>query len=664
MTAPFPDQEFLALQEALVGRYSLQRELGRGGMGIVYLAHEVALDRPVALKLLPPRMASDPALRERFMREARTAAKLSQPNIVPIYTVDEVGGFVFFTMAYVDGISLGATIRDRGPLSSSEASRVLREVAWALAYAHVHGVVHRDVKPDNILIEAGGARALVTDFGIAQVQEATGVMGKGEVLGTAEFMSPEQASGETVDERSDIYSLGVVGYYTLTGRLPFEGETVSAVLAKHITEAAPLLSSVAPEVPKHLAGAIDRCLLKAPADRFANAEDLAAALSQSIEVRREIPVPLRAFLNQNRDQLSGLPLWAVFVAWTAAAALAVGVSGEPVIALFMLFGALAMGVVPIGMLLRMARQLLGSGYGRQELLLALKDGLQTRKEELAFERGGERNWIDRMAPGLLYGGLAAMGVGTGLAYILDLNAVSDLVFGGLIALTAGGAVASVVGFPLTAVRGGSRRGLPGKWWSKFWESRAGKWLFKAAGVRLEGIPNVGTAYGPTELAIGLAAERLFEELPKAEREELAELPEVVSRLENDASRMRQRIEELDGMLFDIGGAGEAGLIASVPAGGSQPDMTEHRDQLADDLQRARDEAQATLQDVVTSLETIRLGLLRMHAGTGTVGGITQSFSKADEIAADIERLLEGRAEVERALSDESEGPTVSVRSAS
>jgi hypothetical protein len=452
----------------------------------------------------------------------------------------------------------------------------------------------------------------------------------------------------------------------LTGRLPFEGETPAAVLAKHITQAAPLLSSVAPEVPKHLAGAIDRCLLKSPADRFANAEDLAAALSQSIEIRREIPVPLRAFLNQNRDQLSGLPLWAVFVAWTAAAALAMGVSGEPpVIILCMLVMALAMGVVPIAMLLRMARQLLGSGYGRQELLLALRDGLQTRKEELAFERrGGERNWIDRIAPGLLYGGLAAMGVGTGLAVILDLSAVSDLVFGGLITLTAGGAVASVVGFPLTAVRSGSRRGLPGKWWSKFWESRAGKWLFKAAGVRLEGIPNVGTAYGPTELAIGLAAERLFEELPKAEREELKELPEVVSRLENDASRMRQRIEELDGMLFDIGGAGEAGLIANVPAGGSQPDITEHRDQLADDLQRARDEAQATLQDVVTSLENIRLGLLRMHAGTGTVGGITQSFSKADEIAADIERLLEGRAEVERVLSDEPEGPSGSDRSSS
>jgi serine/threonine-protein kinase len=655
MTDQIPDQEFISLQEVLAGRYSLQRELGRGGMGIVYLAHEVALDRPVALKLLPPAMASDPELRERFMREARTAAKLSQPNIVPIYTVDDVAGFVFFTMAYVDGVSLGAAIRDRGPLPSSEANRVLREVAWALAYAHVHGVVHRDVKPDNILLEADGARALVTDFGIAQVGESAGTTASGEVLGTAEFMSPEQANGQTVDERSDIYSLGVVGYYVLTGRLPFVGETAAAVLAKHITQAAPLLSNVAPEVPKHLAQAVDRCLAKDPADRFANAEDLAGALSQSIELRREIPVPIRVFLKQNRERLSGLPLWALFVAYSAVVALVVGVSGEPVIALFMLAMTLAMGAVPIGMLLRMARQLLGSGYGRQELLLALNDDLQKRKEELAFERGSERKWVDRMSLGLLYGGLAAMGVGTGLAYILDLNAISDLLFGGLVALTAGGAVASVVGFPLTAVRGGSRRGLPGKWWSKFWQSRVGKWLFQAAGVRLKGLPHAGSAYGPTELAIGMAAERLFEELPKAEREQLKELPEVVSRLEKHAAGMRQRIEELDTMLCDIGGEGEVEQTERVAAGASRPDMAAERDHVVEDLSQARDKARARLKDVVASLETIRLGLLRMHAGTGTVGGITQSFSQADEIAADIERLLEGRSDVELALKGVSEG---------
>ena len=148
-----PSAEFLALQTALAGRYSLERELGRGGMGIVFLAREVALDRLVALKLLPPEMAAQPEVRERFLKEARTAARLSHPNIVPIYAVDEIDEFVFFVMAYIDGGTLGDRIRERGPLSSSDAVRLLREVSWALGHAHLQGVVHRDVKPDNILLE-------------------------------------------------------------------------------------------------------------------------------------------------------------------------------------------------------------------------------------------------------------------------------------------------------------------------------------------------------------------------------------------------------------------------------------------------------------------------------------------------------------------------------
>src|SRR5207248_1557143 len=146
-----PDQLFLDFQSALAGRYSLERELGRGGMGVVYLAREVRLDRLVAIKLLPPARASDAKLRERFLREARTAAKLSHPHIIPIFTVDEVGDFVFFAMAYVDGETLTERVRRRGPLPPSEAARVLREVAWALAYAHSQGLVHRDVKADNIM---------------------------------------------------------------------------------------------------------------------------------------------------------------------------------------------------------------------------------------------------------------------------------------------------------------------------------------------------------------------------------------------------------------------------------------------------------------------------------------------------------------------------------
>jgi serine/threonine-protein kinase len=170
------DHVFLEVQSALAGRYWLERELGRGGIGIVYLAREVRLDRPVAIKLLPPARAGDPRLRERFLHEARTAAKLSHPHIIPIFTVEEVGAFVFFAMAYVEGETLTERVRRRGPLPPSEAARVLREIAWALAYAHSQGLVHRDVKPDNVVLERATGRALVMDFGIAgEVRGAAGL---------------------------------------------------------------------------------------------------------------------------------------------------------------------------------------------------------------------------------------------------------------------------------------------------------------------------------------------------------------------------------------------------------------------------------------------------------------------------------------------------------
>src|SRR6476660_1305059 len=162
-----PSGEFLELQAALAGEYSLQRELGRGGMGIVYLARDVQLDRDVAIKVLPTHMARSAESRERFLREARTAAGLSHPNIVPIHRVGEAGGFVFFVMSYVEGETLGERLRSKGPLPPADTMRIMREVAWALAYAHGRGIVHRDVKPDNILLEAATGRALVTDFGIA-----------------------------------------------------------------------------------------------------------------------------------------------------------------------------------------------------------------------------------------------------------------------------------------------------------------------------------------------------------------------------------------------------------------------------------------------------------------------------------------------------------------
>src|SRR5881296_4430701 len=276
-----PDRLFLDFQSALAGRYSLEREVGRGGMGVVYLAREVRLDRPVAIKLLPPSKARDGGLRERFLREARTAAKLSHPNIIPIFTVDEVGSLVFFSMAYVHGETLGQRVRGSGPLGVAQAARFLQEVALALDHAHAHGIVHRDVKPDNILLDTATGRALVSDFGIARVSSGPATTGP-HLLGTAEFMSPEQAGGGPLDERSDIYSLGVVAFYALSGRLPFEAPDPMTVLAQHVTDPAPPLASVAPAVPRRLAQVIDRCLAKDPLARFPSGAALADAIAAAV----------------------------------------------------------------------------------------------------------------------------------------------------------------------------------------------------------------------------------------------------------------------------------------------------------------------------------------------------------------------------------------------
>ncbi len=263
---------------ALAGQYELEREIGRGGMGVVYLARDLKLDRRVAIKTLPPHLASDPVVRERFLREARTAGRLTHPNIVPIHRADELDGHVFFVMGFVDGESLAQRIRELGRIDPREALRELRDVAFALGFAHDHGIIHRDVKAENILIERSSGRALVTDFGIARLAEAAPLTSTGQVLGTVYYLSPEQVSGEAVDARSDLYSLGVVGYFALAGRFPFDAELASAVLIAHVTKTAPPLHTVAADCPRAFADVIDRCLAKDPGDRFQTALEVVGAL--------------------------------------------------------------------------------------------------------------------------------------------------------------------------------------------------------------------------------------------------------------------------------------------------------------------------------------------------------------------------------------------------
>ncbi len=274
------EPERAALDRALGGQYEIVRLLGRGGMGAVYLARERALDRAVAIKVLPPEMAADADGSERFRREARTAAKLTHPNIVPLYSVGEAEGMLFFVMGYVRGESLGDRMRREGKLPFDDARRILSQLADALHYAHRQGVIHRDIKPDNVLLEDESGRPMLTDFGVAKASASGNTLTvAGAVVGTPHYMSPEQASGERdLDGRSDLYSLGVMGYAMLSGRLPFEGESFRDVMIQHMTRAPTPLRSMVADVPADLDAVITRALMKDAASRWSDGGAFALAL--------------------------------------------------------------------------------------------------------------------------------------------------------------------------------------------------------------------------------------------------------------------------------------------------------------------------------------------------------------------------------------------------
>jgi serine/threonine protein kinase len=287
------DDELRAhVERALTASYELDCEIGRGGMGVVYRAKDRGLKRLVAIKLLPPELAFRSDIKSRFLREAETAAQLSHPNIVPIYSVHEQNGLVFFVMAYISGDNLAKRLHERGVLTTDETRKIMREVGDALAYAHERGVVHRDIKPDNILLDAVTGRPMVTDFGIARAMDSSGdsrLTATGMAIGTPAYMSPEQAAGDReIDGRSDLYSLGVLGYQMLTGEPPFTAGSTPAMLVKHISEMPIPVQQRRSDVPTDLARTVMMLLEKEPKNRFPTASALVAALDA-----REAP-PQRA----------------------------------------------------------------------------------------------------------------------------------------------------------------------------------------------------------------------------------------------------------------------------------------------------------------------------------------------------------------------------------
>lgn len=280
MNAPPPDLQS-RLARALAGQYVVERLLGQGGMGTVFLARDVTLDRPVAIKVVSPDVSASAELRQRFLLEARTVARLRHPNIVSVYAAGEADGLLWFAMEFVPGESLRDRMQREKRVPADAVMAITHDLAMALDDAHVAGVVHRDVKPENILLDRDTGRAMLTDFGVARALSSAdaGLTGAGFVLGSPRYMSPEQASGEpTIDGRSDLYSLGLVAYEMLAGRPVIEAESAATILVKHLTEEPTPLRSLAADVPDELDAVIARALRKKPDERFSRGRVMAAAL--------------------------------------------------------------------------------------------------------------------------------------------------------------------------------------------------------------------------------------------------------------------------------------------------------------------------------------------------------------------------------------------------
>jgi serine/threonine-protein kinase len=637
--------ERAALEAALAGRFVLERELGRGGMGIVYLGREVALERQVAIKLLPPVLALDSQMRARFLREARTAASLSHPHIVPIHAVEEHGTLAFFSMSFIAGETLAERVTRTGPLSTQDALRVFREVAWALALAHDRGVIHRDIKPENILLERETGRSMVTDFGIARTASLPTLGAPGEVVGTPLFMSPEQALGAPVDGRSDLYALGATMFFALSGRTPFQADTIEAALASQLTVGAPPIAPIRPDVTSALAEAVDRCLAKDPEARFPSAAALAEALGAAHEVGGSVPRRLIEYREATENTAVDLVGYGTLVCVLLLAKDVDDLFGMQAFArrsMIVMAGSL-MAVTLVQLLLR-ARGLQQDGYSWVESrgVFSPRDARRGITSLHADRWGGRpasrlrrvRDWVEPVMLGL--------GVVWMVAYwwLGGEDLVSRLVpslhwafqiLGILLPLAIGRMLAAQL-----LIRQ-SVRAL----WYRICSGRSGQALFTAAGAGLRHPERLAaTGGGPTAVVLGSAATAVYEALPTTWRERLSSVPETVRALEETAEVLRAREAKLARARALVGGRASAHPVA----GGESP-----RAKARAELDEASRLLGERLAQVISALDNIRVDLVRLHAGVATPDDVSDALRAAEDVSIDISQLLAGEREVSELL---------------
>src|SRR5258708_2318216 len=467
-------------------------------------------------------------------------------------------------MAVEDGVTPGERIRTRGPLLPGQAARVLREVAWALAYAHGAGIVHRDVSAENIMLERGTERAIVMDFGIASVMQTAAVDDDGRVMGNAHYLSPEQAAGEPLDARSDLYSLGIAGFYALTGRLPFDGETAADVVRQQLTATAPSIASMTPSVPPRLAAAVERCLHKEPIRRYRNAESFAEAIDLAFEHAKEIPAPLRSWIAQNERELPAAFAMLGMGATAGITLVAVTNLTWPFFVPFTMMPVIA--AIPWSTRLR---RILGEGYTPDDLHAALREHQLVRAEELEYERrhaSPRTRSVLRTIFGASFGGTAR---GSSMYYQSSMFAqwnlpwhgssdapwrvAREMELEGLAILFPSLTLLAIAGVPLAGefvrFRLASRIANAS---ISFWKGRWGRRIAKLASLGQASAtrPALGMPV-LTEVALGRATDPLFEALPRDTRREVAALPEAVRQLSEDATRIRESIDAIHDQLAEF-----------------------------------------------------------------------------------------------------------------
>jgi serine/threonine-protein kinase len=642
MSSPLDKPLAARLADALGDAYTIEGEVGRGGMGVVYRATDNRLQRRVAIKVLPPELAFQQDIRERFTREAQTAARLSHPHIVPIHTVGDGQGLVYFVMGYVDGESVGARLKRRGKLPPDEARRIMKETADALSAAHAVSIIHRDIKPDNILLEGTRGRVMVTDFGIAKALSSSSgatLTGAGVAIGTPSFMSPEQAAGEReIDGRSDLYRLGIVSYQMLTGELPFQAPTVAGILMKQITEPAPDLRIQRRDVPEDLALAVSRCLEKDPENRWPTADALRRALeSRTVTGYEPTGLGWKASRPAARDTGRGTR-----DAWPRDREVerSRGSAAEPP------------GRRPMALDRRPSRL---PRPPRQSDDWEYRRHPRKRDDHTPVPDTGEPRIIQRVRGQFARWAAISLGTfGINIATGLDTPWFLFPTFGMAIGL----------------FRDYARLWQAGYSWRDVLARPPAPDAIGAGGARAQGrlprqLPNPSPSeFGDHYLVIKQMRDdrngilRLVDGLPADTRKDLAEVPETVDGLYSRAMDLARSLTLMQRDVADDGSVGRiearlAELEASSPGDERtrQIELLERQRKSLADLQTRRQQMLANLESCRLAMQNLRYDMLKLKTSdiAAVMGDLTQATQQARAVSRNVDNAIAAAAEVKEAL---------------